>query len=78
MTDYNPRAQLSGSSKYSPSLRKRVRISYLKAQVQIITKTHLRVQPELETNLKKRKTIVFTCPAKLTCLTLLVFIFSNF
>ena len=56
----------------------RVKIPYLSAQVKIITNVQLRAQLELETNLKKRKTRVFTCPTELTCLKLLVFIFYLF
>ena len=56
----------------------RIKIPYFGAQVQIITNVHLRVQLELETNLKKRKTSVFTCPTKLTWLELFVFIFYLF
>ena len=56
----------------------RVKIPYLSAQVKIITNVQLRAQLELETNLKKRKTRVFTCPTKLTCLALFVFIFYLF
>ena len=39
----------------------RVKILYLSAQVQIITNVQLRAQLQVETNLKKRKTKVFTC-----------------